>query len=121
MRYHLILCLAISALRTCGIIIYFGQVFVPPRLLSGLIPDAFLDAYDFWEDEKTNNFESSSRRDVNYKRMLGYPHKADGEYLLILEIRSTSDSSRANSWRGMGNEDKGQSGLYHATGKAMIK
>ena len=83
-----------------------------------MVQDSFLDAYDFWEDEKTNNFEYTDRRDRGYKRMLGYPKDADGEYLLIVEIRGIVELSRRFSGKNKNTETA--KGIYHATGRIIF-
>lgn len=65
------------------------EVLVPSRLLYGLIPDALLDAYTFWQDESIvpqgttiDDFAMASR---GYKRLRGYPKEEDGEFMIFVE------------------------------------
>lgn len=66
---------------------------IPSRLLYGVIPDALLEAYRFWEDEsiapRGTKSEDISRFSLGYKRMLGYPLEEDGEYMIIVEFQYT--------------------------------
>jgi hypothetical protein len=63
------------------------ETLIPSRFLYGLIPDALLDAYSFWQDESDSPLEES-RRDVTrgYRRLCGYPNADDGDYLIYAEI-----------------------------------
>lgn len=70
------------------------ETFVPPRLLLGAIPDALLDAYDFWQDESivpTDATEEDIRNanEFGYKMLRGYPKDEDEETLLFVEIKFT--------------------------------
>eukprot|EP01038_Epipyxis_sp_PR26KG_P004031 gene4031-5768_t len=66
---------------------------VPSRFLFGLVPEALLTAYIFWQDESLvprgtsmDSFGSASR---GYKRLRGYPVAKDGEYIIIIEFTYT--------------------------------
>ena len=66
------------------------EVFVPSRLLYGVLPQALLDAYRFWQDESVapkgvtdDEFLASCR---GYKRLRGYPVDEEGEFILFVEF-----------------------------------
>lgn len=68
------------------------EVLVPSRLLYGVVPDALLDTYTFWQDESVvpegttvDQFENAMR---GYKRLRGYPKEEDGEYMIFIEFTS---------------------------------
>lgn len=68
------------------------EVLVPSRLLYGVIPEALLDAYIFWQDESVvpqgtviDQYETAMR---GYKRIRGYPKEEDGEYIVFIEFNS---------------------------------
>lgn len=65
------------------------EVLVPSRLLYGLVPDALLDAYTFWQDESIvpqgTSMDDFATACVGYKRMRGYPKEEDGEYIIFIE------------------------------------
>jgi hypothetical protein len=68
------------------------EILVPARLLYGVIPDALLDTYHFWQDESIvplgttiDQFESAMR---GYKRLRGYPKEEDGEFMIFVEFTS---------------------------------
>ena len=68
------------------------EVLVPSRLLYGLVPQALLDAYIFWQDESIvpvgtpeEDFATASK---GYKKLRGYPVEKQGEYVMIVEIQS---------------------------------
>jgi thiol-disulfide isomerase/thioredoxin len=62
--------------------------FVPARMMFGLIPDALLDAYDFWEDESKlpAGVKLEPKILPMYKRLRGYPKASDGEYMIFVEF-----------------------------------
>lgn len=65
------------------------ETFVPKRLMYGIIPDALLNAYNFWKDESL--VPSGIKPDDKsmpkmYKRLRGYPKEKDGEYMLLIEF-----------------------------------
>jgi hypothetical protein len=71
---------------------------IPSRFLYGLLPQALLDAYLFWQDERTQPASKHSRMDEIsegsfnfYRRLRGYPVSEDGEYLLIVVIEQTGN------------------------------
>jgi hypothetical protein len=68
------------------------EILVPSRLLYGLIPEALLEAYTFWQDESVvpqgttiDDFPQASR---GYKRLRGYPTQSDGEFMVFVELTS---------------------------------
>jgi hypothetical protein len=68
------------------------EVLVPSRLLYGVVPDALLDSYTFWQDESIvpegitiDQFEDAMR---GYKRLRGYPKEDDGEFMIFIEFTS---------------------------------
>jgi hypothetical protein len=69
------------------------ETLVPARLLYGVIPEALLDAYVFWQDEsiapRGTPVEEFERATLGHKRLHGYPKDADGEYIVVVEFRST--------------------------------
>jgi hypothetical protein len=71
------------------------ETLVPSRLLFGVIPEALLDAYIFWQDEsiapRGTPVEEFDRATRGHKRLLGYPKATDGEYVVIVEFSSTGN------------------------------
>lgn len=68
------------------------EVLVPSRLLHGVVPEALLDAYTFWQDESVvpegttiDQYEAAMR---GYKRLRGYPKEEDGEFIIFIEFIS---------------------------------
>lgn len=66
------------------------EILVPSRLLYGVIPDALLDTYHFWQDESIvpvgttiDNIENAMR---GYKRLRGYAKEEDGEFIIFVEF-----------------------------------
>lgn len=66
------------------------EVFVPSRLLYGVVPQALLDTYRFWQDESVapkgvadDEYLAASR---GYKRLRGYPIDEEGEFMLFVEF-----------------------------------
>ena len=58
------------------------EMYIPPRLLHGLIPESLLDNYQFWQDESSKG---------SYKRMRGYAidqASSYNDFIIILEIDS---------------------------------
>jgi hypothetical protein len=66
------------------------EVLIPSRFLYGLVPDALLDAYNFWQDESVEPVEKDKNDLIDttrgYKRLCGYPNVDDGEFLVYIEI-----------------------------------
>jgi hypothetical protein len=85
------------------------ETFIPPRFLCGLIPDALLEAYSFWQDESdaplnmTRADASDSTR--GYKRLCGYPVDDEGEYLVFVEIIHHGNWSTYKPHTDMKNDD----------------
>ena len=65
------------------------ETMVPSRLLFGLIPQALLDEYQFWQDESKAPPGSGWAIHKGYKRMRGYPTNDDEakEHMIIVEIQ----------------------------------
>ena len=69
------------------------ELLIPSRLLYGLLPEALLEAYTFYQDESLcpsdtlpDNFVNASR---GYKRLRGYPKGADSNLIIFVELRDT--------------------------------
>jgi hypothetical protein len=72
------------------------ELLIPSRLLYGLVPEALLEAYTFYQDESLcpadtlpDNFVNASR---GYKRLRGYPKESDtaaAGLIIFVEIRDT--------------------------------
>ena len=67
------------------------ETFVPSRLLYGLVPQAILDSYLFWQDESNapRHVNPAAVGDISfggYKRLRGYPIDKDGEHIIFVEL-----------------------------------
>eukprot|EP01038_Epipyxis_sp_PR26KG_P004458 gene4458-6304_t len=78
------------------------ETFIPSRLLFGLIPDALLESYTFWQDESVaplgaGVIDESGELDLisfviaskGYKKIRGYPKEESVEFILEVEFSFT--------------------------------
>lgn len=84
-----------------------GETLIPMRLLFGLIPQALLNAYLFWQDESIapRHGDPAEQTPGSYKRLRGYPRDENAEHMIIVEFLSVG------SWEtyvGANNTNKGR-------------
>jgi hypothetical protein len=83
-----------------------AETLIPSRLLFGLVPQALLDAYVFWQDESTSPRHSdpdlAPAPDGSYKRLRGYPADEEAEHMLTVEFLSIGSWE---SYMGAGGAD----------------
>lgn len=88
------------------------ETLIPSRFLYGLVPQALLDSYIFWQDEsisspglrqqkETHDIDDGKEFFEGFKRLRGYPVAEDGEHIIIVEIKNIDNSSATeDDWRG---------------------
>ena len=70
------------------------ELFIPSHLLFGLIPDALLNSYNFWQDESSIALSDYPQVSYAYKRLRGYAKASTDEYIIIATFQFTG------SWTG---------------------
>ena len=87
------------------------EVLVPSRFLYGVLPDALLDNYNFWQDESVCSAEFLSLFQAGqgaeggnpdntpmlpgYKFLRGYPQEEGDEYMMLVEFQQVGSISEA--------------------------
>jgi len=60
------------------------EVYIPRRLLFGLVPQCILDEYRFWRDETA----VAANGRIGHMRLLGYSIDAEGEFMVRIDMQA---------------------------------